>query len=683
MTAIPYTDSEHNGKASSPSIGLQNKTSRRQNADRVFLMPERRMLLARHSILSVIGALSLSSCGVDSRAGADRISASVARDTIAADTSTDSTAYLPLLDGRLALRELPDLLAVDVGGTAVPDDIVRRVREGTSRSVAASTRVESTWRTIQVFRLSGISDTSRRSPARLIAADSSLDFAAPVFVVNGVRRDTLYFQNKLVVEFKGVGTLADAQRLERSYGVRLLKQPSRDSGLTNFEFKYPIGTRLPLRTIQAIAADRGVQMVAPSYFSTGTRLDGPNDTFYAAQFNLNNSATYFGLPVDVRAEFAWTINSGDAVKIAVIDDGAWAFHPDLYGRVDPTGVNLVNDGVSATNPPLPFAHGTAVAGMIVATRNNAIGVAGLASNAILYPIKVFQAVGGGTAAANTDVANGINFARTIYNADVINASWSTTPDASIQAALNNARTLGRGGKGIVFVASVGNESASSINFPSNYTDVVAVGAITSSGPLASYSNRGAGISVVAPSSAVANTQVYCNISDAPATTSISGMGCSGIGLSTGYVRFGGTSAAAPQVAAVAAMIIARYPTLTSTQVRDRIRTNADSWGAANDVGFGKLNAYLSLVGRLTVAISGSTLVQPGVVTRTCNAGNGEDPKSYRWYLSYTTDPAGLFDTGVTTVSFSQSINSGESFLTRCVVTSGFQTVYAQKSMIAQ
>ena len=105
MTAIPYTDSEHNGKASSPSIGLQNKTSRRQNADRVFLMPERRMLLARHSILSVIGALSLSSCGVDSRAGADRISASVARDTIA------GTQFHPEKSQRLGLKLIGNFLA--------------------------------------------------------------------------------------------------------------------------------------------------------------------------------------------------------------------------------------------------------------------------------------------------------------------------------------------------------------------------------------------------------------------------------------------------------------------------------------------------------------------------------------------------------------------------------------------
>jgi len=313
-----------------------------------------------------------------------------------------------------------------------------------------------------------------------------------------------------------------------------------------------------------------------------------------------------------------------------------------------------------------------------------IGAAGLAPGVSVYALKTFQATfGGNTGATNMNSANAIDFARYNYNVDVINNSWSTTTDNAIISALSRARTLGRSGKGIVVVQSVGNDFANSIAFPSNQPDVVAVGAITSVGDRSPYSNKGTGISVVAPSSIVANSGTYCSGDGVPTASVTSNSSCYGQGLAAGYVRFGGTSAAAPQVAAVAAMVLARNPNLTSTQVRDRIRANADSWGPVNEVGYGKVNAYLAVVGRLAVAISGNTLVQPGVVTRTCSASGGEDPKSFRWYLSYSSDEASLFDTGVTSQAFSQTINSGESFLTRCVVTSGLQVVYAQKAMIAQ
>jgi subtilisin family serine protease len=154
-------------------------------------------------------------------------------------------------------------------------------------------------------------------------------------------------------------------------------------------------------------------------------------------------------------------------------------------------------------------------------------------------------------------------------------------------------------------------------------------------------------------------------------------------MAPSYARFSGTSSAAPQVAAITALVIERFPAITGLAVRDRIRANADAWGALNDFGAGKANAYLSLVGRLTASINPPTLALVGVVTKSCFATNGLGSYTHRWYLSYTASTSDLFDTGVTTQSISQSMNPGENFLFRCVVSDGVQFATADRAALAQ
>ena len=94
--------------------------------------------------------------------------------------------------------------------------------------------------------------------------------------------------------------------------------------------------------------------------------------------------------------------------------------------------------------------------------------------------------------------------------------------------------------------------------------------------------------------------------------------------------FGGTSAAAPQVSGVLALLLAREPTLTVAQVRARLAAGADPWGRSDDFGAGKLNAAFTVL-PFSAAISGPiTIVQPGTYTWTANATGGSGQYTYAW-----------------------------------------------------
>ena len=523
--------------------------------------------------------------------------------------------------------------------------------------------------------------------ARMLDSAAGLEYAVPAYLNTAAPTDTLVFLNRLLVEFSKDPSVHELGEFQKKFHVRLLARPERDAGLVNYAFRFPSGTRDPLRTIHSIEKDPSVRLVSPDMWNTGMRLfSAPNDSLYASQFNLNSSVTRLGLPVDVRAELAWTISLGAGIRVAVLDDGVWANHPDLSGRVSSTSITSTGDGDSAISPGYPAGHGTAVAGIIGATQGNGSGMSGLAPTSTIYAVKVFDLSGFSSSAFQV---SGIDQSRTVLDAQVINGSWgSNTYDAAVAAAVSRARTLGRGGLGIAMAFETGNAGANTVAFPATETGVIAVGLIGPSGSRGDFSNGGPRLDVVAPGSqtgAFASqgpTAEYCLVADGVPATGVQGLPCSGPSLPSGYATFTGTSAAAPQVAAIAALVIARFPTITGTGVRDRIKPQADYWGAQNDFGSGCANAYLSLVGRVTASVNPPSLVQPGVATKTCSAQNGLGSYSYRWYLSYTNSSADLFDTGITSQSISQSISSGEAFLLRCVVSDGVQNATADRSIIA-
>ncbi|HET9226304.1 MAG TPA: S8 family serine peptidase, partial [Thermoanaerobaculia bacterium] len=238
------------------------------------------------------------------------------------------------------------------------------------------------------------------------------------------------------------------------------------------------------------------------------------------------------------------------------------------------------------------SHGTKVAGIIGALRNNGIGVAGIAggngfgNNGVeLFALKV----GGATGGYPTDrIVEAIMDAATStaqygFGCHVINMSFgSYNFSASMRGALSTAML-----NNVVLVASKGNDNSTSRHYPSDYdkTWMLSVGASDHEDKRASFSNYNNDIDFVAP-----------GVTSLVQTTSRTEV--------VNFSSFSGTSAAVPHVAGLAALLLSARPDLHPEEVQgiikataDRVRTDLytyDSTGWNNQLGHGRINAGRAL-----------------------------------------------------------------------------------------
>ncbi len=270
----------------------------------------------------------------------------------------------------------------------------------------------------------------------------------------------------------------------------------------------------------------------------------------------------------------WSSATGAGQKVAVLDTGVATAHPDLAARIVPGAACGLSGGsgvcVDRASTPASDAalHGTHVAGIVAATRNNAIGVAGLAPDASIMPVRVMAPDDTGY---STDLAAGIVWAAD-HGATVITSSITMdAPDTVVSNAV--AYALGKGVPVVVAAGNNGNKfaAANSYSYVATIPGVIAVGATDSAGAVAAYSTRAPYVAAVAPGTNVISTS--CS-TDYAKLSVVNPFDCSVFG----YATLSGTSMAAPMVAAEVAMVRQKFPGLTPAQVRDHIRRTATDVG---------------------------------------------------------------------------------------------------------
>ena len=272
-----------------------------------------------------------------------------------------------------------------------------------------------------------------------------------------------------------------------------------------------------------------------------SRPSGVSDALYGCQWHLSNIGQFSrGERQDINVEAAWSSGAlGSGITVAVVDDGIQHGHEDLSANVD-TSRNHDYTGRGDIYDPLAW-HGTAVAGLIAA-RDNGIGVRGVAPRATIYGYNYLLRTG----AANRADAMSRNSTTTAIS----NNSWgppeSGAPEFANmfwELAVRSGVTTGYDGKGVFYVWSAGNGGDngdySNLDEIANYYAVTAACAVNHADVRSSYSELGSNLWVCGPSSDRAR-------------------GLQGIATTdTGnryWGGFGGTSAAAPIVSGVAALV---------------------------------------------------------------------------------------------------------------------------------
>lgn len=331
------------------------------------------------------------------------------------------------------------------------------------------------------------------------------------------------------------------------------------------------GNEKTLQALRHSEVAKYTEFIEPDYVYHAYAI--PNDPDYSKQWNFRS----------INIEPAWERTRGKGITVAVIDTGISAV-PDFSKTKFVDGYDFVNDQIEAKDDN---GHGTHVAGTIAQSTNNSFGVAGIAYEATLMPLKVLSSSGGGTVA---DIAEAIRFAAD-HKADVINMSLGGGGESHLmQEAIDYAHS-----KGVVVIAAAGNSARNAAEYPARYPHVIGVAALDPSGNKTPYSNYGAGVDISAPGGLITGDDkaggILQNTLNPQTGESI-------------FEAYQGTSMASPHVAGVAALIKASGVTnpdeIETVLKKSALPVTDDN---LNHYGAGKLNAAeavkLALRGKIT------------------------------------------------------------------------------------
>ena len=409
----------------------------------------------------------------------------------------------------------------------------------------------------------------------VIILESLSGEAIPEIQLEKMKADTrVKFVSYLMEKNGGLFSFSDefSVRLKQNTSYSVLESLSEKFACKITQYKYsPEGvyylqcskdSRLSVLKLANLFYETGLfEFAAPAMFYFNSFAS--SDPFFSQQWGVNNTGQYGSSLVDINILDAWEETEGDSsITVVVMDTGVNGTHPDLNSNIV-AGYDAVTGSGNGYPSTENDIHGTQVAGIIGAVKGNNIGISGVAPGCRIMPVKVgeYSAQRRYEIVYSQSVENAFGWAR-LNGADVINCSFGFSAyNSSVAVAIENATEQGRDGLGTVVVAASGNENTM-VSFPASLYYVLSVGAISydgmrvtpnSLGSSGWGSNYGSTLDVVAPGIMIPTT-FSSNYHD--------------------YCNFNGTSAAAPHVSGIAALILSKYPTLPQSLVREAIERSA-------------------------------------------------------------------------------------------------------------
>ena len=394
-------------------------------------------------------------------------------------------------------------------------------------------------------------------------------------------------------ELERLHTKAPLQKFHNQMGVRsvyrLFPHVAHPESNPNLERIYLLRFQIPtdLHTLKAdYAAHPLIEAVEFNYIRQMQASEIiPNDPRYEEQWSLSL----------INMPEAWAIEKGDpGIIIAVVDTGFDYTHEDLasqtwvnVGEIPDNGIDDDNNGyiddvhgwdfsepstsdgneVSQNGDSDPIdesGHGTHVAGIIGAAVDNGVGVAGIAWNCTLMPIR-----GAGVEGIRDDRSAAAIIYAVDNGARVINMSWGGRERSFVLRDIVDYAYA----RGVLMVAASGNESADESIFPAGYRKVISVATTQQHKQRFYQSNFGASIDIGAPGNVILSTHI-----------------------NNRYRPLSGTSMATAHVSGVAALIISKRPSLTHEEVRQILLSTTDPITESPElVDAGNLNAARALM----------------------------------------------------------------------------------------
>lgn len=535
------------------------------------------------------------------------------------------------------------------------------------------------YRVVLFALLDGLSDDQKAQFDNFLQDQSEVEKITPVFTA-GKEQYLMILIDEFIVQFQGDVTQDQIGAFNQQNGAEVVEQDLYEEN--QFILRVTPGTgRNALELANYYHENNLTLWAAPNFLREFRKMLKPNDKYFKDQWHLENTGQGSGTKgEDAEAVKAWNLTTGNEnIVIAIIDDGVDYNHEDLKANIYKNPLEIPGDGKDNDknnykddvrgwdfyyndNNPIPSTfnkpynntdkndiHGTPCAGVACARLNNKLGVVGICGNCKILPIKI---CGGKTSSNFTTDANtgkAIRYASTL--ADVLSNSWSGgSPSTDITNAIKYAASKGRGGKGCVILFASGNDYLSSVPYPSKRSEVIAVGASTNKAARASYSNYGAELDVIAPSSG-GTRGIYTT------DVSIKDRGYDDLDTKGHYTKtFGGTSSATPLVSGIAGMILSMNPTLTKAKVQEILQNTAEEIGGVTydkngfhkEYGYGRVNAFAAVKEAKKRRLKGVD-----IYARDHGGDKGDTPTSGGWWTSVDIKVDGPTDGSQTTTNYNK------------------------------